>query len=81
MITEYVHTGRSSVLDRLQGEVVPGDLFSQVPAIGEELAQRIAGELNINTLVTQKSGPLAGRRVVRGREAECQRYYEQQDNA
>jgi DNA polymerase (family 10) len=28
------------------------------------------------TVVTETSGPLAGKRVVRGREAECQRYYE-----
>jgi DNA polymerase (family 10) len=50
VITEYVHTGRSSLLDRLQGEMAPEDLFSQVPGIGEELAQRIASHLNINTL-------------------------------
>jgi len=29
------------------------------------------------TVVTVKSGPLKGKRVVRGREAECQRYYDQ----
>ena len=28
------------------------------------------------TVVTETSGPLDGKRVVRGREAECQRYYE-----
>ena len=28
------------------------------------------------TVVTPKSGPLAGKRVVRGREVACQRYYE-----
>ncbi len=28
------------------------------------------------TVVTETSGPLEGKRVVRGREAECQRYYE-----
>jgi DNA polymerase (family X) len=29
-----------------------------------------------NTVVTQNSGPLAGKRVVRGREPECRRYYD-----
>lgn len=28
-----------------------------------------------NTVVTQKTGPLAGKRVARGREPECRRYY------
>ncbi len=28
------------------------------------------------TVVTERRGPLAGKRVVRGREAECERYYE-----
>jgi hypothetical protein len=28
------------------------------------------------TVVTPKSGPLQGKRVVRGREVACQRYYE-----
>jgi len=28
-----------------------------------------------HTLVTETHGPLLGRRVVRGREAECQDYY------
>lgn len=27
------------------------------------------------TVVTERQGPLAGRRVVRGREAECRAYY------
>ena len=31
------------------------------------------------TVVTAGSGPLKGRRVVRGREGECRQYYEQQD--
>ena len=33
------------------------------------------------TIVTETSGALAGKRVVRGREAECQRYYEQKGNS
>jgi DNA polymerase/3'-5' exonuclease PolX len=49
-IAEFVATGRSNLLDRLQGEVSPEDLFTKVPGIGEELARRIAAELDIDTL-------------------------------
>jgi DNA polymerase (family 10) len=49
-IEEYVQTGRSSQLDRLRGEVSPADLFKKVPGIGEELAGRIAGQLDIHSL-------------------------------
>lgn len=50
LIADYVNTGRSRLLDRLQGEVSPEDLFAKVPGIGEELAERIAADLGINTL-------------------------------
>ncbi|MFW6183547.1 MAG: helix-hairpin-helix domain-containing protein [Chloroflexota bacterium] len=36
------------------------------------------GEERQNTVVTESSGPLAGRRVVRGREAETRRHYAQE---
>ena len=32
------------------------------------------------TVVTESSGPLAGKRVVRGREADCRQYYDVQEN-
>ncbi len=50
VIATYVRTGRSDVLERLKGEVSPADLFTQVPGIGEELAERIARELAVSTL-------------------------------
>lgn len=50
IITSYVKTGRSEMLEQLQGEVAPGELFKQVPGIGEELAHRIAEELDVSTL-------------------------------
>ena len=50
VIIEYVQTGRSSLLEQLQGETEPGALFRQVPGIGPELASRVANELNISTL-------------------------------
>ncbi|MBK8905218.1 MAG: DNA-binding protein [Anaerolineaceae bacterium] len=50
IITSIVETGNSAVLTRLQGEAAPGEIFTQVPGIGPELAQRIAEELGIATL-------------------------------
>lgn len=49
-IAEYVRTRRSRVLERLQGEFAPTDLFVRVPGIGEELAGRIVEQLGIETL-------------------------------
>jgi len=50
VIGSYVRSGRSDVLERLKGEVAPGELFTQVPGIGEELARRIADQLDVSTL-------------------------------
>lgn len=49
-IYEFVKTGRIRLLDRLQGEVSPEDVFKQVPGIGEDLARRVAEELDIHSL-------------------------------
>jgi hypothetical protein len=49
-ITEYLHTGRLMMLERLEGQVSPEDLFATIPAIGEELAHRIHDVLHIDTL-------------------------------
>lgn len=49
-ITEYLHTGRLLMLERLEGQVSPEDLFATIPAIGEELAHRIHDVLQIETL-------------------------------
>jgi DNA polymerase/3'-5' exonuclease PolX len=82
---EILTTGRYRLLDRLEGEVSPEDLFARVPGIGEELAQRIHDELHIGTLedghehqctvVTETRGLDIGERVVRGRERACRTYY------
>jgi Holliday junction resolvasome RuvABC DNA-binding subunit len=50
ILVAYVHTGRSELLERLQSEVEPAELFEQVPGIGEELARRVAEELDVTTL-------------------------------
>jgi len=49
-IDEIAHTGRLRLLDRLDGKLSPVELFKTVPGIGEELAERIHRELEIDTL-------------------------------
>jgi hypothetical protein len=49
-IEELLHTGRLGMLDRLEGQVSPEDLFVTVPGIGEDLARRLHEELGIETL-------------------------------
>ncbi len=49
-IQEYVATGCLRMLDRLEGQVSPEDLFMTVPGIGETLAHRIHDLLHIETL-------------------------------
>lgn len=49
-IAEFVNTGRIRLLNRLQGEISPEDVFKQVPGIGGDLAQRIAQELDVHSL-------------------------------
>lgn len=67
IITEIVHTGRSSLLDRLQGEVSPVKLFAQVPGIGDTLAWRIADQLDVSTLEELEQAAHDGRlRTVEG---------------
>jgi len=49
-IAELVHTGRLGMLERLEGQISPEDLFTTVPGIGEELARRVYQELHLETL-------------------------------
>jgi hypothetical protein len=49
-IREFVHTARLDLLERLEGQVSPEDLFTTVPGIGDELAKRIHAQLHIDTL-------------------------------
>ena len=50
VIAELVRTGRSSVLERLAGQVSPEDRFTTVGGIGEELAKRLHAELHVESL-------------------------------
>ncbi|NMO21822.1 DNA-binding protein [Pyxidicoccus fallax] len=49
-VAEFVRTGSSSLLDRLESEASPEQLLASVPGIGPELARRIHAELGIRTL-------------------------------
>lgn len=50
LLHQVVHTGRCPLLDRLEGQVSPEDLFTTLPGVGEELAHRIHRELGVETL-------------------------------
>ena len=60
-ITEYLHNGRLMMLERLEGQVSPEDLFATIPAIGEELAHRIHERLHIETLEELEAAAHDGR--------------------
>lgn len=49
-IREYAATGRLRLLERLEGQVSPEDLFASVPGIGEEFARRLHTQLGVDTL-------------------------------
>lgn len=50
LIFEYVRTGQSSLLKRLEGSWSPELMFEKVPGIGKTFAHRIAEKLNIKSL-------------------------------
>jgi DNA polymerase (family 10) len=49
-ITEIATTGHLGLEEKLESEVWPGKLFTEVPGIGDELARRIHEQLGISTL-------------------------------
>jgi len=73
LIDEFLHTGRMAMLERLEGQVSPEDLFTTVPGVGEELAHRIHETLDIETLeeleVAAHDGRLEGVRGLGPRRA------------
>jgi hypothetical protein len=50
VVIELLRTGRTRVLDRLEGEIAPADVFAGFPGISDELAARIHDVLAIETL-------------------------------
>jgi hypothetical protein len=61
LIIDYVKTGESTLLQQLEGQASPGSPFTQVPGIGEALAQRIREELRIDTLEQLEAAAHDGR--------------------
>jgi len=49
-IDELVNTGSLRLLERLEGQMSPEDVFAAIPGIGEELAHRIHEELDVDSL-------------------------------
>ncbi len=67
LIDEYLHTARMPLLDRLEGQVSPEDLFTTVPGIGEDLAHKIHAKLQVETLEELEIAAHDGRlETVRG---------------
>lgn len=50
VIGEYVSSGKSTLLQDLEGEVSPAAVIATVPGIGQGLAERIVAQLKIKTL-------------------------------
>ena len=75
IISELLSTGRIGLLERLEGQASPEELFETVPGIGEKTAHRIHETLGIETLeeleIAAHDGSLnkvpgLGRRKVQG---------------
>jgi DNA uptake protein ComE-like DNA-binding protein len=50
LICEFVQEGRMKLLERLEGETAPEELFQTVPGIGPKISRRIHRVLGIETL-------------------------------
>ncbi len=61
LIREFVTTGRLRLLERLEGQTSPQDVFATVPGIGAELAERIESHLHIETLEDLEAAAHDGR--------------------
>ena len=75
VISELFSTGRIALLERLEGQASPEELFETVPGIGEKTAHRIHETLGIETLEelelaahdgTLNKVPGLGRRKIQG---------------
>jgi DNA polymerase (family 10) len=49
-VAGFIETGRLELIQRLREAYAPADLFSRVPGIGRELAERIYAALHVETL-------------------------------
>jgi len=60
-IEQLVIGGKLALLERLRGEVQPARVFTTVPGIGRELAERIHEQLNIESLADLHAAAYDGR--------------------
>ena len=61
VIREFVASGRPRLLERLEGQTSPADLFATIPGIGEGLAERIETQLHLDTLEDLEAAAHDGR--------------------
>ena len=61
VISEYVLTGRTGIRQELLGEISPGDVFKQLPGIGDDLSRRVVESLGIQSLEELESAAHDGR--------------------
>lgn len=60
-IAEIVETGHLALLDRLEGENAPEQLFTRLPGVGAGLAARIHDELKVHTFEELEQAAYNGR--------------------
>lgn len=61
VIRDFVTSGRPHVLERLEGQTSPADLFATIPGIGAGLAERIEKQLHLDTLEDLEAAAHDGR--------------------
>lgn len=62
-IGEIVETGRLGLLDRLESQMTPEEVFQRLPGVGAKLARRIQDELGVSTLEELERAAHDGRLV------------------
>ncbi|MBK8021106.1 MAG: DNA-binding protein [Chloroflexi bacterium] len=61
VIREFVTTGESDLVRDLEAQTSPAAVFTRVPGIGQELARRIAEQLDVETLAELEEAAHDGR--------------------
>jgi hypothetical protein len=61
VIRDFVTSGRPHLLERLEGQSSPADLFATIPGIGKGLAERIEKQLHLDTLEDLEAAAHDGR--------------------
>lgn len=61
VISEYVSTGQSNLLQQLEAEAGPEAVFVQIPGIGKAFARRIVDQIHVETLPELEAAAHDGR--------------------